>query len=653
MSLLNRRRSRFDSLNTTSTSSDASKPTGIVTRVASIFSNKSSQEKGKGHSRLKSFGRGIIGRSSKRKDTDAARYSEWNVSDDSQEYEPSIRRPSGLGERKESTSSEASEVSWAEEARHRRRSTSEPLGERALSVEPSARARWPPANIEKRRTRALSSPMLLAAFPPVPTTTPSKHPQRPLQPFRLPDQVLPVILGNLSQQKIAQVALVSKAFMGAARQVLYRDVNLAQLPRSKVHSCLDSLGRGNEAADCVHAFTCLLEKEDVEADIILFKALRNMINLRSLTLSRLPLRMAGRRSRVGGALESKLTSFTLMETALSQEDLAALFVFLRTQPSVKSLSFPNLRIKADDPIPSNDPSVLPILSSLVVPPPLIDLLVPTRPVTNITINIYETLMDGLRPSAIMSSLPEARKRVTKLCLSFQETVDRRTVERALGAVEKECSAMVEELQVRWATGSASDLYKQVSAILPHFTVLRTLRLQLPASSLLAHSPPVLSTPSSPPSLGPSRTPSVAASLHSAVSRTSSASAGVSPSPSLTPSLNSKKSTHSIKRKPVPPLLPHELETLQLLSPSLQDKFCITSPSPSSISFPESAGDGSASKEHTRERSLLASWSKSNAALTRVEFVSGAEWVRRSGRDGGEGGGSKRKDKWTFVSMKKD
>ncbi|EPQ53388.1 hypothetical protein GLOTRDRAFT_131336 [Gloeophyllum trabeum ATCC 11539] len=643
MSFLTRRRSRLDSLTTASTTSDTSKQTGIVNRVSKLFSNEPTPGHAKGHSRLKSFGRGILGKASKRKADESARYNEWNQSDESQEYDPSIRRPSGLGERKESTSSDGSEISWVEGGGHLRHLASQAQGQHGQDEQ----ARSPSGG--GTLARMISSPELLAYFPSPPgTVLKFDHPP---QPFPLPDQVLPVILGFLPPEKIPQAARISRAFLSAARQVLYKEVNLAQVPRTRVHSCLETLGRVSEAAKSIHTFTCLLEKDDVDADLALFRALRNMSNLKSLTLSRLPLRLTGRRSRVGNTLEFSLTSLTLLETNLAQDDLTALFAFLSKQSSIKTLSLPNLRINTEDSVPSNDPSVLPILSSLVIPPPLISLFVPTRPVTDLTINIYETLVEGLRPSTLLSFLPEARKRVTKLCISFQETIDRRTVERVLGAVQKECHGMVEELQVRWATGSTSVLYKQISAILPKFTVLHTLRLRVPASSLLAHAPPVLSTPSSPvilstpsspailsspsPSLTPSRTPSVSASIMTSASSTA-------------PSLSSKKSTHSVRRKPVPKLEPHELESLNLLSPS---SLTFSPPAPSSSSFSEPAEETAASKEHTRERALLSAWSKSNAALARVEFVSGAEWVRREG--GAGGGASRRKDKWVFATMRRD
>lgn len=121
-----------------------------------------------------------------------------------------------------------------------------------------------------------------------------------------------------------------------------------------------------------------------------------------------------------------------------------------------SSSFPP--VHAPTPLPFSSPSLLPALTTLCAPPNLVALLAPRRPLTHATLLIHSTLYTGLRPSALMSAL----RGVKTLAVKFGENMDRRSVEKLLGAAgatlgevpEKGHNLQVLEVEVAWfGTGS--------------------------------------------------------------------------------------------------------------------------------------------------------------------------------------------------------
>ncbi|RXW22300.1 hypothetical protein EST38_g3545 [Candolleomyces aberdarensis] len=135
----------------------------------------------------------------------------------------------------------------------------------------------------------------------------------------------------------------------------------------------------------------------------------------------------------------------------------------------------------------------------------------SRRLQNVYLNISTTLYTGLRPNTVMASL---RGSVTKLGVRFGENVDKRTVEKVLGAVaailgsgapedysnnkndgsgldlEKEGGGWrgLEELEVSFRTkvalmpGMEETLYKSLQTTLPRYAHLRKLSLNFPSSS---------------------------------------------------------------------------------------------------------------------------------------------------------------------------
>ncbi|KAJ2925825.1 hypothetical protein H1R20_g11269, partial [Candolleomyces eurysporus] len=136
-----------------------------------------------------------------------------------------------------------------------------------------------------------------------------------------------------------------------------------------------------------------------------------------------------------------------------------------------------------------------------------------RRLQNVYLNISTTLYTGLRPNTVMASL---RGSVTKLGVRFGENVDKRTVEKVLGAIAAILGSGapednsnnkstgngldaekggegggwrgLEELEVSFRTkvalmpGMEETLYKSLQTTLPRYTHLRKLSLNFPSSS---------------------------------------------------------------------------------------------------------------------------------------------------------------------------
>ncbi|KAJ2913095.1 hypothetical protein MD484_g7328, partial [Candolleomyces efflorescens] len=152
----------------------------------------------------------------------------------------------------------------------------------------------------------------------------------------------------------------------------------------------------------------------------------------------------------------------------------------------------------------------------------------TRRLQNVYLNISTTLYTGLRPNTVMASL---RGTVTKLGVRFGESVDKRTVEKVLGAVaailgsrsaagasngngngggteDRATWRGLEELEVSFKAKSAlmpgmeETLYKTLQTTLPRYTHLHKLSLNFPSSSNppkgSARSSFVLTPPTAPP-----------------------------------------------------------------------------------------------------------------------------------------------------------
>lgn len=285
--------------------------------------------------------------------------------------------------------------------------------------------------------------------------------------------------GNIA----ASLAVVSKAFCTASRVSLYRHLNLETIPPDRVGQMNALLASRRDLAELVLTFICrtwpssFSLRRDNELVSVLSSstamftiALQNMHRLTDLTLPSFGLTLLRRHTAFG------LRNLTFLQKTISADEKNDLFAWLDGQTNIVSLSLPNLIEENDSdshhtanlitspstflnaspsptPLsmmfptdlsptvpahPYSSPTLLPALTTLHAPPDIVILLAPTRALSDITLHIHTTLYDGLRPSALMVPL----RGVANLAFRFEENVDRRTVEKVLGAA----GAMLGEAQ---------------------------------------------------------------------------------------------------------------------------------------------------------------------------------------------------------------
>jgi len=407
---------------------------------------------------------------------------------------------------------------------------------------------------------------------------------------RLPPEILASVFSYGSREDILSLSLVSKAFSSPAIRMLYQTLDLRQSDPARAEQCIALLASRKSLAGYVHDFACnaLPSPKDTSESLttVTFAiAFNNMDQLQSLTIPWFD-------AHVLLHTTFRLTRLTVLSQTISADQFRQLLSWLVKQPDIVSLSFPYFMldklidyhldephyvsksppdtptIKMDDmtsaksrSLPAN---VLPRLKHLQCPTALMSAVVPGRPVVSAVLHIHTTLYDGLKPSAIMSSLTRSTASLTHLTIKVSSSkIDARTLERVFMAAGAELGSQLEVLEVQWVLEDEI-LYKQILSVMPRLRTLHTLRLhrRLPPPSLRL-SPDGLPTP--PPS-APLEPPS--------------------PMPSLL----------------MPPQTPRRGSR-----PS-------TATSMSDIPLPRA-----------HERSHLGSWSKHCPTLRDVVFLSGAVW----------------------------
>ncbi|KAH8832757.1 hypothetical protein DL96DRAFT_1704810 [Flagelloscypha sp. PMI_526] len=376
-------------------------------------------------------------------------------------------------------------------------------------------------------------------FPPSQTSLSKPHAIQKSLP-ELPVEVLCSILSYLSRGALPELARVSRAYRMAARNVLYRNVDLETVAPSMVYSLVSTLAAVSDIADAVRTFHCLhwpASWMDVDhrlsspARNLLGTALERMGYLTSMSLPDFDLELLQHHSAFG------LTHLVFYMRHLSERSRTSLFSWLDGQINITSLMFPNLQDEPeqaqstrDSPLahfrsmtspdlstdilqpptfpsfltPNPSPNVTPVstpMSTTFPTMPLVgpgtllpelhflhapthfgELLVPSRPVEHVFLNVDLTLYSGLRPGKLMQSL----RGIQRLTLRFGEQVDRRTVEKMLGAVgsylgtaSNDFAALHElEVQVYFSDpGSEDVLYKIIHTILPRYTALHKITLR--------------------------------------------------------------------------------------------------------------------------------------------------------------------------------
>lgn len=310
----------------------------------------------------------------------------------------------------------------------------------------------------------------------------------------LPVEVLGTILSYLPRNSIADLARVSKVYRMASRTVLYRHLDLEDIAESKVMSLMRSLASSSEIADTFREFHCEewpspfspVKDGDIPSSSAqeFALALERMTSLTSLSLPDFDSDLVHHHAAFG------LTRMIFHMREFPEDDMPSLLSWLDGQVNITSLAFPHLqdepeqtkrkssmsshfrsmtspdlsapllppKITAfltpntspsstplntpqsmhfppgaipDHPLTqSNSPTLLPRLQFLHAPTRLVESLTPSRPLKHVFLNVNTTLYSGLRPGKLMSSM----QGITKLTIRFGEQVDRRTVEKLLGAV---------------------------------------------------------------------------------------------------------------------------------------------------------------------------------------------------------------------------
>ncbi|KAH9927655.1 uncharacterized protein B0H18DRAFT_1003044 [Fomitopsis serialis] len=299
-------------------------------------------------------------------------------------------------------------------------------------------------------------------------------------------------------RSVKRKSLLTVVFSFATR----RDaLSLTRVSR-RVDRCISQLASNRTFASYVHHFACTsLPAPGAALSAVSFAiAFTNMHALESLTIPDYD------------ACFLTHTSFRLKRLRIMSEftrpnDWKALWVWLAKQPELISLSFPHLlQNPADCSLPEAAPAdtahqdtdagadtpfedtlapaaprlpayLLPRLAHFHGPASLAAAVVPGRPVRSVTLHVHTTLYDGLKPSAIMSALTRSRTGVVRMGVSVSLTqVDARTLERVFMSAGAELGSQLEVLAVEWVLDDEV-LYRQLSAALPRFRTLHTLRLR--------------------------------------------------------------------------------------------------------------------------------------------------------------------------------
>lgn len=418
--------------------------------------------------------------------------------------EPSleIRRPSGLGRRASITS----DGWWAEEER--------PLPERKQSVSTPELTLFFDTAAGKGKIDLKEKAWGVKA-------------EEVKRWASLPAEVVKRVLEYVPQEEVWKVGLTCRAFLAVARARTYRNINLLNASQHQVDRCINLLAQKRDLAVLVDCFACTsLPQANTSGassplpSVSFAIALNNMQNITRLVLSWFD-------SALLFHTTFRLRHLEFLCSTASRGDLEALSAWLTNQRTIASLSFPQLHfdeetaqwlagagsqlsdIPEDDDGPEEEcrsalfpPTVLPVLESLCGPSSLVTVLVPGRPVASVKIHLHTTIYDGLRPSSVVAELGKSTVPIASLAVvaTAQSRIDARTIERVVMAAGAELGASVTTLEIECAL-ETQVLYKQVTAVLPRYRTLQTLRLWRDVAEALPSGPPdrVVFPTSSPPS----------------------------------------------------------------------------------------------------------------------------------------------------------
>ena len=288
---------------------------------------------------------------------------------------------------------------------------------------------------------------------------------------RLSSDLIKVVFSYASPADLASAALACKSLLEPVRALLYNRVDLLRVvDGSRVEKCVSLLASRRDLAGHVDHFACDITPASHEFggrptfSIVTFAiALNNMHKLTSLALPRFD-------STLLFHSGFHLRELTFLCDHVSNDELRDTVQWLGLQPSLTSLSFPNLILSDDNSRllaassgqPSEDshstpsttslalpPTLLPSLARLSGPANMVAALVPRRPVASTSVHIHCTIYDGLRPSSLVSEIAKSSATISRfgLATSVHHKIDARTVERVLMSAGSAFGADVEVLEI--------------------------------------------------------------------------------------------------------------------------------------------------------------------------------------------------------------
>ncbi|KAG2158777.1 uncharacterized protein EDB93DRAFT_1246015 [Suillus bovinus] len=360
------------------------------------------------------------------------------------------------------------------------------LGRRASLMESS---QLPSENISLERSNGNEG--LLAEH--------ATHTGVPIQ--SLPVELLETILSFLPKLDLLRIALVSTHFCDASRNTLYRTLDFQSISEPQVEKLCRTLAAHASLAARVRSFSCHFWPATTSSEghltpsLDLTKALHNMSNLESLTLRTfVPV------FSQSPPLSFQLKTLVILDDTISVEQIIDIIHFLRNQTSLQYLAFPNVVENTFLPESSFHQhifasglareTILPSLSQLHAPPRLMMTICSLlgQTLQTVVLDITTTLYTGLRPAALLRAI----QGVSKLDVVFTHEVDKRTVEKFLGAAGGILSGsgaansrglVVLEVEVLWMEDDTTEiLYGIIDSVISRFNGLRTLKLTTPFRS---------------------------------------------------------------------------------------------------------------------------------------------------------------------------
>lgn len=317
----------------------------------------------------------------------------------------------------------------------------------------------------------------------------------------LPVELLEAILSFLPKFDLPRIALASVQLCDASRNTLYRTLDFQSISEPQVEKLCQTLATYAFLAARVHSFSCHFWPATTSSDghlipsLDLTTALHNMSNLESLTLRTfVPV------FSQSPSLSFRLKTLVILDDTISMEQIIDILHFLRNQSSLQYLAFPNVVENPSLPECSFHQhifasglareTILPSLSQLHAPPRLMMAICSLlgQALQTVVLDVTTTLYTGLRPAALLRAI----QGVSKLDVIFTHEVDKRTVEKFLGAAGGILSSSggansrgltVLEVEVLWMEDDTAEiLYGIIDAVISRFNGLRTLKLTTPFRS---------------------------------------------------------------------------------------------------------------------------------------------------------------------------